>query len=402
MCGIVAVINKGRAGLYRDNVDLFTQLLFVGQLRGSDGTGVFYSSYKETPTIEIVKTSEPAADFLGTPEYSKMAMDAVQHSSFIVGHNRSATKGKLNLECTHPFKEKHITLVHNGTLYTQEELKANIEVDSHAICHSIADIGVKETVKKINGAFALVWFDEEAKTLNLCRNFQRPLYLIETASLFVIVSELEMGEWILKRNDLPIIKSFLLIPEKLYSFSLDNFSKYNVEELPYKKAFTVPVVTPVRHTSKNKNKHTMCVVGDFIKFKAGALRTHYSVFIEGDLLLNPTKPISQRNVLDYEDEFRIRLYGSTQELEKFSKKDNLIGKVSAVSWYRNSAMYTVVAVHEEKEESTSKGGVTCCDICHEPFKKGGVKYYKVEGLNMCPDCKTYWDEPYYGNVLGTI
>lgn len=186
MCGIVGVIAKGAKGLYPVDVKIFEQMLFADQLRGIDGTGVFYDTVKDG--VLHSKLPITGTEFLNHKDYPKLAADINRESSFVIGHNRAATKGSLTKENTHPFKEGGITLVHNGTLWTHKHLK-DVEVDSHAITHSIADAGLDETLDKLHGAYTLVWHDDGNSTLNIIRNNQRPLAIIETKYAFYICSE---------------------------------------------------------------------------------------------------------------------------------------------------------------------------------------------------------------------
>ena len=206
---------------------IFTEMLFADQLRGADGTGIIYNKKKEIKTLKAVLAS---GDFVYTKEYQAAVSECVTSANFVVGHNRAATKGKLTHANTHPFREKHITLVHNGTLPYHKDLH-DVEVDSHAICHSIANIGYKETLKKINGAFALIWVDNKQKTLNFVRNSQRPLWHIEADWLHIFVSEPKLALWICDRNNM-VVKSYSQIPvNTLHQVILGEWETIHKEEV---------------------------------------------------------------------------------------------------------------------------------------------------------------------------
>lgn len=201
MCGIVGVLAKSKFGLYNQQVNAFQHLLIADQVRGIDGTGVFW--HNKLGESRIKKAPTPAINLLGYKDWGKTKSDILFDSKFVVGHNRYSTKGGNSYQNTHPFKEKHITLVHNGTLYSHKHLK-DVEVDSHAICHSIAERGVEKTLNDINGAFTLVWYDEEQKKLFFIRNKERPLCLIETEDGWFFASEEDMLTWVLNRNNIKI------------------------------------------------------------------------------------------------------------------------------------------------------------------------------------------------------
>ena len=223
MCGIVGIFAKSKLGFYTSQISVFKELLYAGQLRGSDGTGVFYNSGNEVYTL---KSPIKSSDFLGDPKVKK-AMDSLTiRSTFVVGHNRSATKGGTTYLNTHPHLYKHIVLIHNGTLYSHKEL-ADVESDSLAICKSIVEIGAEKTLEKIHGSFALVWYNTKEKTINICRNTERPLYLLEINNCYVIASEPKMAEWIIDRNKFHITSCISFIAGTLYKYSQDSFNLTN-------------------------------------------------------------------------------------------------------------------------------------------------------------------------------
>jgi hypothetical protein len=217
MCGIVGVMSRYANGLSLSQVDTFQEMLFVDQLRGRHGTGMFWDTKKKKSNI--IKGPIPSHEFLACDNVQKAFKEIFQEASFIVGHNRHATRGAHTFENTHPFRENHITLIHNGTLHTHKHMK-DVEVDSHAICHSMGEIGEIPTIEKLDGAFALVWFNSKDKTLNFIRNSERPLHLIETLGGWFFSSELGLAEWILKRNKLSISKSEMIETGLLYTYSV--------------------------------------------------------------------------------------------------------------------------------------------------------------------------------------
>lgn len=222
MCGIVSIISKEPRGLFLYDKELFEEALTADIIRGKDSTGVFSVSMKNE--LHVVKQGIDALTFMRSPSYKEWA-DKIPSYRAIVGHNRKATSGDINSKNAHPFKEGDITLVHNGMLFNAKELNKEVDVDSHALCHSFATKGAKETLKDVSGAFALIWYDLKKKEMYLWRNSERPLALVETDDKIVIASELNMIKWILQREKrvCTIKREGTLKENVLYTIKLNPF-----------------------------------------------------------------------------------------------------------------------------------------------------------------------------------
>lgn len=220
MCGIVGLIAKKKNGFFTGDTKTFLDMLVIDQLRGTDGTGLFYNN-KDDGTAHFAKAPVTASYFIEYDVCDKAAKAITNKATFVVGHNRAATKGKLTTECTHPFQEDHITLVHNGTLPSYDNLAKKARLDSHAIAIHMAENSAKETLKEIDGAFSLVWYDEKTKTLHFSRNYQRPLNIIETDRYWVLSSEPEIAKCALERGKVKVIDVKEVETKKLYSINLD-------------------------------------------------------------------------------------------------------------------------------------------------------------------------------------
>lgn len=147
-------------------------MLMFDQIRGFNSTGI---ACIDNEDIYTYKKAVHGTDFL---EYkiTNNLMDCHKNKA-IIGHNRAATSGAVINANAHPFCHGEITGVHNGTLRNQTNLKdwREFDVDSDNIFYNIDECGVEETLKILNGAFVLVWWDEGTETLNLVRNIERPL-----------------------------------------------------------------------------------------------------------------------------------------------------------------------------------------------------------------------------------
>lgn len=201
MCGIVGLVAKRSFGFYARDENIFNQLLFADSLRGDDSTGVF--GVRKSGNVDICKEASFVTNFQNEKEYDDFMTQMNKNHLVVVGHNRKATKGNINDASAHPFYEGDVTLVHNGTLTDHKKLK-DVDVDSHAICHAINDLGHVEALNKLNGAYALAWYDNRDKTFRLARNAERPLSIIETEDFYAFASEAGMLWWILARNNIPI------------------------------------------------------------------------------------------------------------------------------------------------------------------------------------------------------
>lgn len=167
---------------YKDEATL-KRLLLLDYFRGTDSTGV--AAIRKDNNHKIAKIASHPIDLFDSKSYE--ALNHAYQTKAFIGHNRAATKGKVNGLNAHPYQYGHIIGAHNGTLETSswralnEVLDYETDVDSMAIFACIEKIGIAETVKLLRGAWSLVWADLEQGTLNFLRNDQRPMWLAQTA-----------------------------------------------------------------------------------------------------------------------------------------------------------------------------------------------------------------------------
>lgn len=228
MCGLVSVIIKDNTRVMnKEMIDIFKQMLYADALRGWDSTGM--ALIKGNDDLKLIKDACSAGPFLFRNDDANWAFQ----NRAIIGHNRWATRGSVTVENAHPFTEGNITLAHNGTLRYHRNLK-NVDVDSHAICHSINDIGAIPTLEKLDGAFALIWYNSETKTIHATRNQERPLFILETDDLFILSSEKGLAQWICGRNNTPIRKTTECQPGTLYTFKESAKERIYIDTTKYK------------------------------------------------------------------------------------------------------------------------------------------------------------------------
>ena len=238
MCGIVGVIGMvGTKAINKAHVreDVFEQMLFADVFRGAHSTGVMMVDKKGECTYHKKAIASPDYLDLGSwTKYKKGFWDA----QIVVGHNRHATTGSVVNANAHPFTHKHITLVHNGSLFSGWRAKLrvkNVDVDSHGIAVAIAEYGYKEALKTIDGGFALVWWDDREKTMNFVRNDQRPLGFvrIKDSPAILFASETPLARWIAWRNGLSVEATESLQEGELLSIHVDDLTKVKKEKVEF-------------------------------------------------------------------------------------------------------------------------------------------------------------------------
>jgi predicted glutamine amidotransferase len=402
---------------------IFTEMLFADQLRGADGTGIIYNKNKEIKTLKSVMAS---GEFISTKEYDAATRDCVLSGNFVVGHNRAATKGKLTHENTHPFREKHITLVHNGTLPYHKNL-ADVEVDSQAICVSMAEIGYKKTIEKINGAFALIWVDNKQKTLNFVRNNQRPLWHIETDWLHIFVSEPKLALWICDRNNITVSSYKQLPVNVLHQFNLGEWKTFHTEDV---KVYVTPQHINHGYTTQNNHKPNVYTLpapqtGTYVTTNPSLQESIKFIPISVD------KDIKSKLIGEWEDDktgetIEVRYWTANEATATALLKEGkpLIGKISHIAimpdkgsrYFIVSSAYIAADV-ESKMEYKSHNGLTLtakdiakveekCSICNakhtQQFLRDNIKNVNIHLMKQsveytCPDCvvwESQWGDSY--------
>lgn len=243
MCGLVGMLTTGATS--DAEIKLFKNLLLVDQLRGEHATGVFKVDLAKNE-VKTIKRAANAIDFLAEQEVKDFIEK--ERVNLYVGHNRYATMGdKGKHENAHPFQHEHITMVHNGGVdpYALDLLEGytdkDVEVDSHMVCMTIAKHGAKEAItQKLAGAFALIWWDSKARTLNFIRNDDRPLFFaVTTSGAIVWASEKAFLDVFIDRAG-----KYTGYRVKPILMPADELNTFEFTETGIKKG-TGPVVTPM-------------------------------------------------------------------------------------------------------------------------------------------------------------
>jgi len=154
---------------------LANALATYGEVRGTDSSGWAFAT-REGKT-GMFKSPVPG---------SQLSMKTMpRKADTVIGHNRFATQGlpKFN-ENNHPVQsvQKHITLVHNGHISNDMELRFDLkggqglaDVDTAVIPAVLEEFGVEGT-EKIAGYAAVAWLDDRTgNTLHLSRLDHSPV-----------------------------------------------------------------------------------------------------------------------------------------------------------------------------------------------------------------------------------
>jgi predicted glutamine amidotransferase len=261
MCGLVGVAGK----LEFADERLMRQLLVLDYWRGMDSTGL--AAVRMDNNVHIAKIASHPLDLFDTKSYDKAAVGS--SSKAFIGHNRAATKGKVSAANAHPFQYDHIVGAHNGTLSGQshkdlEDACGEIfDVDSQAIFACIAKIGLAETVKLLQGAWALTYVNLEDNSLNFLRNDQRPLWYAISSDYTKVfwASEYEMIDHACRMQIKP--QQLYRDPNKGYRFwetEVDQHYRFDLAALREAKELVKPKVRvlkgkePLRVVANNDDK----------------------------------------------------------------------------------------------------------------------------------------------------
>jgi len=231
MCGIVGYISPAKGGYISDHKDFLKHAIVLDTIRGEDSTGVFYNDRGKRGKAGWLKQAIPGQEFVNTKAYDDLEKEA-KDRWFCIGHNRAATVGGINTDSAHPFTEGPVTMVHNGTLRSTnnlplpQRLLEGVEVDSHALCHNLAHVepeNAGEIIEKIDGAFALVWYDSRDSSLNICRNHERPFHMAQAADgTIYMASEAGLLRWMDTKHRLALRDIVSPSPGTMMKFKQDS------------------------------------------------------------------------------------------------------------------------------------------------------------------------------------
>lgn len=206
MCGIVGLVIKADNGFTKKTEDSFFDMLYVDTIRGDDSTGVIY--VENDASFGYMKEANAATWCAYAMQNDPAVKGMWSRGKAYIGHNRKKTIGAVSDETAHPFiVDRKFAMVHNGTLYNHKQL-ADTAVDSEALTIHLSKVlnkdytkeKLEEALGKVNGAYAIVAYNQDTNKVYLTRNKDRPLAYIETDDGWFWASEGNMLYWILARN----------------------------------------------------------------------------------------------------------------------------------------------------------------------------------------------------------
>lgn len=235
MCGLVGYMGKVEAR----HKGAMQNLLQFDVVRGSHSTGAAFINKQDF--VRLVKDVLLPEDLILTNKYQK----ALGKKFYVwLGHNRFATRGKIEWRNAHPFMFKNVVGMHNGTLFAQHRLDdhLNFESDSENIFYMINKRGIEETWKQIDGAAALVFWERKKKTLNIITNGKRPMTygLTKDGKGLFWASETWMIQVATKRNGIEMDQLWAPSADQLLTFSINAEDEIE-KEIRHLDPFVLPV-----------------------------------------------------------------------------------------------------------------------------------------------------------------
>ena len=255
MCGIVMV--AGAVGIKEEK--MMRTLLVLDTLRGEDSTGI-----AAIPKIgEVIVAKELGSPYDLFP--SRKFVSAMKRANrAIIGHNRFATSGGVSKATAHPFDFNTLVGVHNGTLRNKWQLDDATEfsVDSENLYHHIEKNGLKDALRIVDGAYALVWWDKMTDTMNLLRNKERPMYIAASEDNKTIFSASE--SWMLtiaaNRSEIKIKEITNTVEDMHYSFHVDKDGVLEKPKVKHMPGTFVPIIYNNHGNWNNKYQAPLSLV----------------------------------------------------------------------------------------------------------------------------------------------
>ena len=186
MCEIQFVMSDTLAN---DNVNNFIEMLQKGSRSNADATGIFSSSYQW-------KVGKAYDDLKDKKDLSIKHVLSALPSNWLVGHNRLATQGsEKDNENNHPFSNDTCTIVHNGIINNDGELKAKYGFDYKAVTDSaivpaLVDHyiregsdeldAIKQSVEELTGSYSIFIYMHSSENLYYLKNNSTSFYMMKT------------------------------------------------------------------------------------------------------------------------------------------------------------------------------------------------------------------------------
>ena len=233
MCGLFGVAGQAIEAKHRA---AFTQLCYASALRGFDATGIAAVVEKKNERgnriIYLHKNNTCASDFIAEKDYNLILRT---NPVVLIGHARARTVGTNIPKNAHPYIYENLVGAHNGTLSGYYQGANDYGTDSAWLYSQIDAKGLEKTIGRVEGAWALSWFDQTNDTINFLRNKERDLFFAKETGSDVVFWASERGllSWILPRNGINVDKYVRLKTNthvRYNPFEKDGLDKYSMTE----------------------------------------------------------------------------------------------------------------------------------------------------------------------------
>lgn len=409
MCGLVGVI--GDIGYTEKRV--FKDMLMLDYIRGPHSTGV--AAIGANGDWRVAKRVGAPADLFDTKQWDEATAPLTLKA--LLGHNRYATKGKINSMNAHPFEFEHVVGCHNGTLtnYTNLDDYRYFDVDSEAIMNHVNNNGVNETLPELKGAYALTIYDKRDGSITLARNNERTLYYTYADDLETVfyASEPWILEVALERNSVKFGEIHRVNAGNTYKFCPQGTHKEKIKVTIRKfDMYQAPVVKHIGGHSGNVSALASPLAkyqGQTVKFEVGGVtKNNYG-----------TEYISA--LLDADGKTEIKIYCKhNPELWKLllNSCHNFQGKVTSIITgtpaYINLDLTSIVECPDEEEEEDdeilgfqnkiltldqwkhhTRHGCLTCKKPAEVIDRDDLLWLSVDSF-LCPVCQSFDEDELLG------
>ena len=191
MCGLVGIINKSKSETFRDT-KIIESMLKIMKHRGPDDIGyaIISTDNRFVKNIKFLPPYFPKEInvFLGFCRLSIQDLSVSGNQPMISKLNKSV-------------------LMMNGEIYNSIDLKKILKEkgyyfkgtsDTEVVLNAIIEFGFHEAISKLNGMFAIVYYDNLKNKLYLARDVFgiKPLYIANTKSFLSFSSELKSFKYL--------------------------------------------------------------------------------------------------------------------------------------------------------------------------------------------------------------